>query len=549
MKRWSVVFGAGLFALSTLVVACGGGSGSAGGEDSGGKADTGAPVYGGQVTYGLEAETSGGWCLPEGQLAISGIMVARAVYDTLTIPDENAEYVPFLAESVEPNDEYTSWTIKLREGVKFHDGTDLTSTVVKNNLDAFLGRYPARNPLLLKFIFDPVDKVEVVDDLTLTVTTKVPWPAFPAALYSEGRAGIIAQAQLDDTETCDSKLIGTGPFEFHDWVVNDHLTVTRNDDYWRTDADGNELPYLDEVTFRPYVDGTTRANSLLSGETQMVLAASATDTLILEDAAADGSVKLVQSDKFPEVGFQILNVGKPPFDNRDARLAAAYAFDRQEFKEVRNQNMFTLASGPFGPGNMGYLEDAGYPDFDLSAAMEHAAAYEQETGEPLTFTYTYQSDPETAQTAQLLQQQWAKAGIKVNLEAIEQSALISTAISGDYQMISFRNHAGGDPDQQYIWWYGGSPLNFGNIDDPELNKLLDEGRSETDPAERTKIYEQVNRIFGAEAYNEWVSWVQWTIGTAPDVNGVMGPPLPDGSPPFPGLAAGQTMAGVWLSDG
>lgn len=537
-------------AVAGLVLLSGCSSDSGGSSPGGGAADgSDEPVPGGELVYALEAETSGGWCLPEGQLAISGIMVARAIYDTLTVPNAEAEYVPFLAESVEPNEDYTVWTIELREGITFHDGTALDATVVKNNIDAFRGEYPPRQPLLLRFFFEPVESVEVLDDLTLEVTMDRPWVAFPAALYSEGRAGISAQAQLDDAETCDQNLIGTGPFEFEEWVQNDHLSVKRNPDYWRTDADGTPLPYLEQVVFRPIIDATTRSNAVVSGEVDATHTAGAAGTLILTDAAEAGQIQALTSAEYPEVGFQILNTGVAPFDNRDARLAAAHAFDREEFRRIRNQGLFEIASGPFGPGNMGYLEDAGFPEFDLDKAREHAAAYEAQTGEPLRFTYTYQADPETAQTAQLLQEQWARAGIEVAIEPIEQSALISTAISGDYQAISFRNHGGGDPDQQYIWWYGGSPLNFGRIADERIDSLLDEGRSEPDPQRREEIYQEVNRVFGAEAYSQWVSWVEWTIGSANDVRGLMGPALPDGSEPFGGLAAGHTLAGVWRNDG
>lgn len=547
MRSRSVQVLAVSLAALLLLSACGDGPGSEDGSGDDGAA-TGEPVYGGSVVFGLEAENSGGWCMPEGQLAISGIQVARAVYDTLTLPNSQGDYMPFLAESIEPNDDFTQWDITLRPGISFHDHSPLTAQVVKNNLDAFLGTYPTRNPLLLRFLFEPIDRVSVTGDLTLTISTSVPWPALPAALYSGGRAGIIAQTQLDDGETCDSELIGTGPFEFDEWVVNDHLLVTRNANYWRTDAAGNQLPYLDGIEFRPLVDSVVLANSVVSGELDLAHSSGAASTSILEDAERAGEIDLLQSDAFPEVGYTIVNASKAPFDNRDARLAAAYAVDREEFNQVRNQDMFQIASGPFGPGNSGYLEDAGYPDFDLEEAKKHAAAYEAQTGEPLRFTYTYQNDSETAQTAQLLQDMWGRAGIEVEIMPIEQATLISTAIGGNYQTISWRNHGGGDPDEQYVWWYGGSPLNFGKFDDPEINALLDEGRSETDQTKRTEIYEAVNREFGAEAYNQWLTWVEWTIASQLDVHGVQGPELPDQSEPFPGLASGISVAGLWRSD-
>ena len=85
--------------------------------------------------------------------------------------------------------------------------------------------------------------------MTVEVDT-VPWVAFPAYLYSSGRLGIVAQAQLDDTKTCASKLIGTGPFMMKDWKRNDHFTAVKNPNYWRKDANGVQLPYLDQITGR-----------------------------------------------------------------------------------------------------------------------------------------------------------------------------------------------------------------------------------------------------------------------------------------------------------
>src|SRR5690606_27611413 len=118
------------------------------------------------------------------------------------------------------NDDSTVWTITLREGVTFHDGSDLTAEVVKNNLDAYRGAYPARRPLLFTFVFEPIESVTVVDPLTVEVGLKQPWVSFDSALWGSGRVGILAQAQLDDTTSCADNLIGTGPFMKVDWVPN-----------------------------------------------------------------------------------------------------------------------------------------------------------------------------------------------------------------------------------------------------------------------------------------------------------------------------------------
>ncbi len=546
--RWSWL-AAGVLTVAMVAAACGGSDNSSGGGGSGNDADAGKPVSGGSVTYGLEAETAGGWCLPEAQLAIAGIQVARTMYDTLTAPDENGDYVPFLAQSVEPNADYTQWTIKLREGVKFHDGTALDSTVVKNNIDAFRGQYPTRKSLLFVFVLSNIASVDVVDPLTLTVTTKTPWPAFPAFLHSSGRLGISAQAQLDDPATCDRNLIGTGPFKLKEWKLNDHLTAVKNPDYWQKDADGNQLPYLDEISYRPIPDSDARVNALLAGELTAMHTSLPESIDRLRTEKENGKVGLVESDKYAEVGYIMLNASKAPFDNINARLAAAYSLDRDSFNQVRNLGLTKVASGPFAEGSVGYLPDAGFPKYDLDKAKDYAAKYTEETGKPLEITVLSTPDPATVKSAQFIQEQVEKAGFKVNLKTVEQAALINNALGSDWNAMAWRNHPGGAPDLQYVWWNSGAPTNFGKFKDPEMDQLLNEGRAESDKAAAKTIYENVNKRFGSQVWNLWLNWTIWDIASAPDVHGVYGPDLPGGEKPFPGLATGHPVSGMWVSKG
>jgi len=534
-----------LAAVALVAGACGGGSQDASGDGGGdGEAE---PTYGGELVYGMEAANTDGWCLPEAQLAISGIQVARAIYDTLTVPNADGEYVPFLAESVEPNEDFTRWTITLRDGVTFHDGTALDATVVKNNLDAYRGAYPGRSPLLFLFVFANIAAVDVVDDLTLTVTTATPWPALPAYLYLSGRVGIMAQAQLDDPATCDRNLIGTGPFVFDEWEVADFLSATRNEDYWQVDASGNQLPYLDRVEFRTFTDATARSNALLSGELNGLHTNTAGEIATLAGDAEAGTVALAQSPARAEVTYLLFNAAKAPFDNRLAREAVALAVDREQMRETVYQGVMDLASGPFAPGVAGYLEDAGLPDHDPDRAEELVAQYEQETGEPLAFTMTIVNFPDAQLVAQFVQEQLAEVGIEMSIVVVEQAAEISTALGDEWQALNWRNHPGDDPDTQYVWWYGGAPTNFNKFDDPEINRLLDEGRVATDPAERRATYEELNRYFAEQLYNVWTVWTNWTVATAPEVRGIQGPELPDGSPPAEGFVDGHPVSGVWIA--
>jgi peptide/nickel transport system substrate-binding protein len=542
---------AAVASLALLAAACGGSSdssseGSSGdgtSNESGGTSGSDTPTVGGEVSYGLEAETSGGWCLAEAQLAISGIQVARAIYDTLTVPDSKGDYSGSLAESLTPNADFTQWTVKLRPGITFHDGTPLDAQVVKNNLDAYRGTYPARSPLLFRFVFSNIADTAVVDPSTVLITTATPWPSLPAALFGSGRIGIMGQKQLDSA-ACDTELIGTGPFKLQDWKVNDRLETVKNPNYWQKDANGTQLPYLDKLTFRPYPDAGARVNALKSGEVNMLHTSGAEQIQELRDDRDNGDVNLVESSDFAEVSYGMLNTSKPPFDNKNARLAAAYALDRDAYNKVINLDMFEMASGPFGKGEIGYLEDAGYPEYDLAKAKEYAAKYQQETGLPLEFTLVSTSDPGVVKAAQFIQEQAQKAGAKVNLRQVDQASLINTALGGDWQALSWRNHPGGNPDGQYNWWKTGSPVNFGKFSDPKIDQLLDQGRAEPDKEKATATYEDINRQFGSEVYNIWLNWTQWDIASDPTVSGVFGPNNPDGSEPFPGLATGHPVLGL-----
>jgi peptide/nickel transport system substrate-binding protein len=339
---------AALLVVTALASGCGGGKAAAPASD-----EDATPVRGGSLTYGLEAETGDGWCLPEAQLAISGIMVARSIYDTLTAPNSEGEYVPHLAEAVEPNAEFTEWTITLREGVTFHDGSPLTAEVVKDNLDAYRGQYPGRSSLLFVFILDAIDTVEVTGDLEVTVTTDVPWVAFPAFLYSSGRLGIVGQAQLDDAETCDRALVGTGPFRLESWQRDQELVAVRNPDYWQEAPDGEPYPYLDEIRFQPIVESGQRVNALEAGDIQVMHTSTPDEFVALEALAADGVVDLRDSQDFAEVAFVQINASHPPLDDVRIRRAMAMAIDRDDYQQVITRGQFTMASGPFWAGAIG----------------------------------------------------------------------------------------------------------------------------------------------------------------------------------------------------
>ncbi len=567
-----------LLSASLIATSCGGNTSDEpeatnnGGDDGvdieftveSGLEDAGEPQRGGKLTYGIEADSTAGWCLSEAQLAISGMMVVRALYDTLTVPNADGGYSPYLAQSVTPNDDYTQWDITLREGVTFHDGSALDATVVKNNLDAYRGAYEGRASTLFQFVLQDVASVEVVDPLTVRVNTARPWVSFPAFLYSSSRLGMMAQAQLDaSAEDCANNPIGTGPFEFAGWTRNQKLNATANPDYWQIAPDGEPYPYVDEIEFRPIPDGTVRTQSIESGAIN-IMHTSDGEKIVDHFIGLRNrdEVNMLVSEEQAEVSFIQLNTRMAPFDDQRMREALALGADRDDVNQRVNAGLPTIADGPFSPDSIAYLEDTGFPQYDLEAAKALVEEYAAENPDvELAFTLMSTTDPAVRRVAEIVQQQAGAIGVKVNIQTVEQATLITNAIAGNYQAMVFRNYPGGDPDQNYVWWYGaGNPVNFGGWDDPELNDLLDRGRETADPEERKTIYQDVNRLMATKVYGMWSWYTPWAIVTRPDVHNIYGPPLPGDDPGQPGeastddpgmqptlgLATGHPLIGLWI---
>lgn len=493
-------------------------------------ASTRSQQGGDSVTFALEAETTGGWCLPQAQLAAGGMQVSVAIYDTLTTIDSKGDYVPYLAESLTPNATYDEWTIGLREGVTFHDGTPVDAEAVKLNIDAYRGAKPDLPVRLGIFTYANIDTVTVVDPLTVVVTTKTPWPAFPA-YFSSGRSGISAPAQLNDPDTCPSNLIGSGPFVCKDgcWRPNESVTLEANPDYWQ-----KGYPKVDELIFRPVSESQSRLNGLQSGELDIIQTSNSLSIVEMQDRANNGDIKLLATDDGAEVAYLMLNTAKPPFDSEDARQAIAWAGDAKEINEIRNKGLNTIANGPFPPDSPVYD-----PEFVRGHNLKKAKQFVKKwkaanPGETLSFEYATQPEPDTLAIAQLVKEQQAKAGIEVSIRTIDQATLINDVLAGNFQGAGFRNHPGGDPDTQYAWWHSGSPVNFGRINDPVIDQALEEGRVELDPDKRIEIYQRLNQQFFEKMYNLWSWYTYWAVGYQDDIGGVKGAPLPDKvGKPFP----------------
>jgi len=485
---------------------------------------------GGDITFGLEAE-SNSFCTTKAQLAISGIQVVAAVYDTLTVPNDKGLSVPYLAKSVTPNSDFTIWTIGLRDGVKFHDGSPVDADAIKANLDSFRGAPGAANvgsllPIVLSFMQD----VTVTDPTTVTVTLNTPVSTFSDYLFLVGRMGIMAPAQLN-SENCATNLIGSGPFKFVSQSPNEKLVVTKNPDYWQ-----KGYPKANQITFVPVPDSAVRVNQLKGGQLDMLHTSGATDIDTLKN---DSSVNtLIQKPGYREIRYYAMLSDSAPFNTPEARLAFSLALDRNKINAIQNKGLFTPANGLMDIKAPGYLKNAGYPKFSLTKAKALVTKVKAANGGAFDVILGTTTDATNTAEAQLVQEQLKAAGIEATIAQYDQATLINKALAGDIDVLFWRNLHGGyskssDADN-YPWWSNyNTPagkknfINFSRFDDTATQDALTKGRSESTVSAAKTTYTAFNKAFAAGNYILPAWYINWTIASQKSVS-VNLPALPDG---------------------
>jgi peptide/nickel transport system substrate-binding protein len=246
------------------------------------------------------------------------------------------------------------------------------------------------------------------------------------------------------------------------------------------------------------------------------------------------------------VNYLLLNNGQAPFDDERMRRAVAMATDRETFNELTNDGQSSIADQPFPKGDVGYVDDPGFPAFDPAAAKALVADYVADGG---SAAVTMTTTPEPAQLArvEVLQNMLGDVGIEVKVRSMDQATMISEVLAGNFDSVMWSQHPGVDPDLNYVWWHVGMPTNFSRIDDPQINDALDQGRVEIDPDKRREIYEGISRRFAEKVYSTWLAYSEWGIGLANNVHGVFEATLPDGDKIFTGLAYGHQVHGMWIT--
>jgi peptide/nickel transport system substrate-binding protein len=539
-RRRAGAVAAVLMAAGLLLAGCSGSASSGSDEVSDVTTANEGPLQeGGTLVVGLGAETSG-WNPANAAWLNQGLQVAGAIFDPLAALDADGEVQPYLAQSFEPNGDYTAWTIGVRPDITFHDGTPVDAEAIRANLEAH------RASALTGQALGPIESVEVVDESVL-VRMREPWSTFPS--YLTAQPGYVAAPSMFSDPEASLHPVGSGPFVFENWQPDAKLTVRANGDYWQ-----EGLPHLDGIEFVVLPDNDTRTLSLLSGDADMIDVTLPEQILRVQAAANDGEIQLLIEDSgdSDEVGLA-LNTAAPPFDDPLARELVATGIDNQRLSDTVFEGVFEPARGALRPESEYYVETE-YPTYDPGRAGELAAEYEAKHGEPLSFSLKAPPDPAVLEVVQLVQQLLRQHGVEVTIDTTDQTGLVVDGTLGNYDAITFLLFASPNLDGDYVFLHSENAKPIGELAiniTRMKNPAIDEAVATLRRTEDTEVWKEQAAIIQREmaedlAYLFSVHSVG-AIAASNEVRDATNWTLPDGEPGIPQRGTVVNVGQIWLA--
>jgi peptide/nickel transport system substrate-binding protein len=445
-------------------------------------------------------------------------IVFAALCDKLFDIDEKSNIVPQLALGSETSADGKTVTLKLRPGVKFHDGEPFNAEAAKYSLERHLNMKGSfRKPEL-----SAVDSVEVTDPLTIKLNLKAPFSPLLAQLTD--RAGMMVSPKAAEAagDKFALKPVCAGPYKFVERIPQDRIVVEKFADYWNKDH-----VLIDKITYLPIVDSTVRLANLRSGGLDMMERLLATDIKTVRD---DPKLKL---SKAVSLGWfaVLVNVGNgPKADNplgKDARVRRAFelSLDREAINQV-------VYNGEFMPGNQWvnpqspYYQQA-FPIPKRDVAKAKALMKEAGVTGRVPIDFMIGNNPETRAVAEVMQSMVAETGFDLKIRVVEAATAFKSAEDGDFQL--YENNWSGriDPDgNSVIYQTCGAPQNLGHYCDKDIDAWHREARAASDLATRKAAYEKITARFLAEGWMIYLYHPQYLIAHTERLENFK--PMPDG---------------------
>jgi peptide/nickel transport system substrate-binding protein len=387
------------------------------------------------------------------------------------------------------SDDLKTWRMKLRPGIKFHDGTPFDAAAVIANLDRTSNPANRCRCLTTMSVFK---EWKAIDPMTVEITLKVPNAAMPTILADAPGIMVSPTAFKADPQGVGLKPVGTGPFKFVEWVRNSRFVVERNPDYWQKGK-----PYLDRVVFRGMQNIETREAAFKSGQTDIIMQ----PTLHFVSTMKNDR----RHDVYSPAGFGTegiyMNLTKPPLDDMRVRRAVAHAMDRELINRTLGFGVSTLAYSPFGKG-MSTIQQpvADYPKFDLPKAQ----ALVKEYGKPVEFSSATTTRRRPAISRSRCRRCGRRPASRCSSRRSTRTVWCRTCRASSSRPRSTASRAGrirtstrsrsSIPSSRPI----NPSQNYGGYISKRVDELLEQGMATGDPAKRAAIYSEFARVLNKE---------------------------------------------------
>ena len=447
-----------------------------------------------------------------------GRIVFAALCDKLFDIDDKLNVVPQLATGYEWSGDGKALTLKLRQGVTFHDGEKFDAAAVKYNIE----RHKTIAGSNRRGELAPVSTVEVVDPATVKLNLSAPFSPLLAQLTDRAGMMVSPKAAQAAGERFASNPVCSGPYKFVERVPQDRMVFQRYDNYWNKGS-----VHFDRIVYTPIPDATVRLANLRSGQLDFI-----------ERVAPSDMEKIVNEKKFKtsritEIGYQgiTINIGKSEKSKanplgRDPRVREAFelSLDRQGLVQVVMDNEALVGNQWVAPNNTFYAKGLAVPKRDIAKARQ--LLKEAGVTNP-SFTLVTPTTSDAQRLALVIQAMSREAGFDVKIQAAEFATSLNMADKGDFEAYVLAWSGRPDPDGNLFSFHAcKQPLNYSGYCDAETDKLINQSREVRDPAQRKKIFEQVAARVLKERPIVYLYHRKWLWAYNPKLTGVR--EIPDG---------------------
>jgi peptide/nickel transport system substrate-binding protein len=491
-------FAAGALALAPAIVACRASARRTGSGNISGSAAR--PVRGGTLVSNLLSDVNNlDYALATDSW--SKVIIANCVEPLLTV-DTQGQPTGLLATRWENPDDHT-YLLKLRPGVEFQDGTNFNAEAVEYSLGRIrANKASPQYPQLVS-----IDKIEKPDQQSVKITLSSPSAPF---LYNlADQAGRVISPAIGEKYGSDKLKVdlsgqGTGPFRFVEWKSGDRVTLSRNESYWGKDASGTQLPYADKLIYRLIPDQNQALASLRSGEIDAFALAVGVGSAPPQEIASIKADSSLSYRDLPSPGSFVLffNEARQPFGSRELRQAVSYAIDRAALTHGLWFDSVLPLDVIFSPAVWAY--DAPYHPYlrrDLTKAKQLLAQAGMPNGFALPLL-AVTSNPLRLQEVELIKDQLKEIGIDVTIQGLDAPALSAAMKAGQHQLVyNPFTPASPDPDSWVYPWFSsnGGLVSYTRYNNPNVDRTLEQARTTLDPAARTPLYQQAQKLIVDDA--------------------------------------------------